>query len=578
MGDQAHRAGGLKAQSDLPALLGGSTFGLLWGGPTVRRLASILLILAALGLAGACKRESHRAACPPGDQCLLYGNGAEPVSLDPAKIDGVWENVIVSQLIVGLTQVAPDGRIVPGMATSWETSADGLTWTFHLRDANWSDGAPVTADDFLFGIRRLLDPKMASYSAFLDFPIKNAQKVNSGTLPLAAVGVEAPDPHTVVIHLEHPWQLLPTYAASRAMWPVPQHAVAKWGDAWSKPGRYVANGPYNLVAWRLGDQVVIRRNPEFWDPENVCFNEVSFYPSPDAISTERRVRDGELDLTTTVQSNRLAYLRRTGMRDYLHVAPLGAVTYLTFNLHDPALKDVRVRQALSMAIDREFIVYKLLRGGQTPAYGFVPRGLPVYGGGARSYWADWTLAKRQAEARRLLAAAGYGPGHPLHFVVKHRNSADPLLFLPSVQADWKAVGVNAELQQNDVQVAYQEYETHDFQVGDAGWQSFDPIDYLDLSRSDTGGQNYGFYDNPAYDAELNAAVAAADPAVTAAHARRAEQMLLDDAPVAPLYFPASHNLVNPLVTGWIDNPGDNHGAHWLCRGPATPVGVGATAS
>ncbi|HLY80057.1 MAG TPA: peptide ABC transporter substrate-binding protein [Caulobacteraceae bacterium] len=535
-------------------------------------------MLAALVAVGSCKRESHRAVCPPGALCLLYGNGAEPATLDPAKIDGVWENVIVGQMIVGLTQFGPDGKVMPAIAKSWETSADGLTWTFHLRDANWSDGVPVTADDFVFGIRRVVDPKTASYSAFLDFPIKNAQLVNAHKLPLTALGVAAPDPHTLVIRLEHPWLLLPLYTGVRSMWPEPRHVIEKWGDAWTHPGHYVGDGPYTLAAWRLGDQVLIQRNPRFWGDAKGCFSEISFYPSPDAISTERRVRDGELDLTTTVQSNRLAYLRRTGMRDYLHVAPLGAVTYLTFNLHDPALRDVRVRQALSMAIDRDFIAKKLLRGGQTPAYGFVPPGLPIYGGGAKAYWADWSFARRQAEARRLLTAAGYGPDNPLHLMIKHRNSPDPLLFMPAVQSDWKQVGVVAELQQNDVQVAYQEYEVHDFQVGDAGWQSPDPIDYLDLSRANVGGQNYGFYNNPAYDRELDAAVYAVDPAQTALHARRAEQILLDDMPIAPIYFPASHNLVNPDVTGWMDNPGDNHGAHWLCRAPAVPNGIGATAS
>jgi oligopeptide transport system substrate-binding protein len=545
---------------------------------TVRRLASIVVVIVALAALAACNRESHRAVCPPGDLCLLYGNGAEPATLDPAKIDGSWEIVIVNQLIIGLTQVGPDGKLRPAMAKSWETSPDGLTWTFHLRDANWSDGVPVTADDYVFGIRRVLDPKTASYSAFLDFPIKNAEKINGGHAPLSSLGVEAPDPHTLVIHLEHPWLLVPQYAAGRAMWPEPRHVVEKWGDAWTKPAHFVGDGPYSLVAWRLGDQVVIRRNPRFWGADVACFNEVSFYATPDAISTERRVRDGELDLSTTVQSNRLAYLRRTGMNDYLHVAPLGGVTYLTFNLHDPALKDVRVRQALSMAIDRDFITHKLLRGGQRPAYSFVPPGLPIYSGGARTYWADWSFDRRQAEARRLLAAAGYAPDHPLHLMIKHRNSPDPTLFMPAIQSDWKQIGVIAELQPNDVQVAYQEYELHDFQVGDAGWQSNDPIDMLDLARADIGGQNYGYYNNPAYDAELNTAVHALDPQEIARHARTAEQMLLDDAPVAPLYFLASHNLVNPDVTRWIDNPLDAHGAHWLCRAPTAPAGVSARAA
>lgn len=543
-----------------------------------RWLLILAVMLAPLLVLGACVRSAHRPPCPAGDSCLLYGNGAEPVSLDPAKIDGVWEHVIVSQLQMGLTDRDSAGHVIPGMATSWSSSPDGLTWTFHLRNALWSDGTPVTADDFAFEMRRVLDPKTASYSAFLLFPLKNAVAVNQGKLPLSALGVDAPDAHTLVIHLEHPWLTLPLYTSVRVMWPAPRHVIERWGDAWSRPGHYVSNGPYTLVSWRLGDSVVLKKNPRFWGAANVCYDEVAYYPSSDAISSERQVRAGAMDVSTTVQSNRLAFLRRSGMAQYLRVAPENGVTYLAFNLKDPALADVRVRQALSMSIDREFITRKLLRGGQVPAYSLVPRGMVGYPDGPVTYWAGWSFERRQQEARRLLAAAGYGPGHPLRFTVKHRNSADPLLFLPAVQADWKAIGVEAELQQNDVQVAYQEYETRDFQVGDAGWLSEDPIVYLDLSRSDTGGQNYGDYDNPAYDHELDAAVAATDPAVKAAHMRRAETILLADAPVAPIYFISSRNLVAPTVTGWVDNPGDEHRTHWLCRRPGDTGAVAAAAS
>jgi oligopeptide transport system substrate-binding protein len=543
---------------------------------TIRRLALVLATLAALC---ACARHDHRPVCPPAAKCLLYGNGAEPISLDPAKIDGVWEGNIVSQLMIGLTDRDVRGRPIPAMATSWNASPDGLTWTFHLRDARWSDGAPVTAGDFVFAMRRVLQPSTASYSAFLLYPIVNAEKVNKGLLPISALGVDAPDPRTLVIHLDHPWINLLLYTSSRVMWPAPEHAVRRWGDAWTLPGRYVSNGPYTVAAWRLGDKVVLRKNPLFWDAGHVCYDEVDFFPTPDAVSNERSVRKGELDISTTVQSNRLSFLRRSGMAAYLRVAPQGGVTYLAFNLKSPGLNDVRVRQALSMAIDRDFITGKLLRGGQTPAYNFVPPGLLGYDNSPKPYWSGWTFAARQAEARRLLLAAGYGPSHPLTLEIKHRNSPDPSLFMPAVQSDWKAVGVNATLQPNDVQVAYQEYEIHDFQVADAGWVSEDPIIYLDLSRSDTGGQNYGDYKNAAYDGELDAALASADPAAYNAHMRRAEQILLADAPLAPLYFISSRNLVHPDITNWVDNPTDNHGVHWLCRRPTPPTAnLGAAAS
>ncbi|HZZ89689.1 MAG TPA: peptide ABC transporter substrate-binding protein [Caulobacteraceae bacterium] len=533
---------------------------------------------AALALAAGCTSGRHRPPCPPKALCLLYGNGAEPTSLDPAHLDGIWEHTIISQVIVGLTDRDENGRPAPGVATSWDVSPDGLTWTFHLRDAQWSDGVPVTAEDFVFGMRREVDPKTASFSAFQLFPfLKGAQAVNGGRAPLTALGVEAPDPHTVVIRLEHPWPQLPYYASGRAMWPIPRHAVAKWGDAWATPAHYVADGPYNVAAWRLGDVLTLRKNPRYWDPSRACYDEVDFTPTTDGITNERSVRAGDLDVATNPQSNRVTYIRRSGLAAFLRLAPENGVTYLSFNLRDPALKDVRVRQALSMAIDREFITNKLLRGGQRPAYSYVPDRMEGYEP-AKVYWSGWSLARRQAEARRLLAAAGYGPARPLKFLVKHRNSNDPVLFLPAVQADWKSIGAEAQLQQNDVQVAYQEYELHDFQVGDAGWLGEDPIVYLDLDRADTGGENYGQYDNPAYDRELDAALNSADPALRAWHMRRAEGILLADAPIAPLYFLSSRNLVNPLVSGWRDNPADLHGAHLLCRLPPRSAVSGAAAA
>ncbi len=529
----------------------------------MKRWAAALLAAIGVGLA-ACQGHHQRPPCPIGETCLLIGNGAEPLSLDPAKIDGVWEVAIVDGLIVGLTDRGADGAPIPGVATSWETSADGLTWTFHLRkDAVWSDGVPVTADDFVFGMRRVMDPKTASYSAFINFPIKNGQLVNAGKLPLTALGIAAPDPHTVVITLEHPWPMLLRYASGRTFWPEPQHAVEKWGDAWTQPGHYVSDGPYVLTSWRLGDRVLVTKNPTFWDAAHVCFDEVSYYPTTDQVISERAVENGELDISSGVQSNHIGFIKAGRFAPYLHIAPYLGVGYLAFNMKEPGLKDVRVRQALSMAIDRDFITRKLLRGGQTPAYDFVPN-TDDHVSGARTYWADWAFERRQTEARRLLAAAGWGPHHPLKITITQRNSSDPVLFMPAIQSDWSQIGVRAQLRQNDVQVAYQAYEMHDFDVADAGWVSEEEMIFLDLQRSDTGGQNYGQYDNPAYDAELDAANREPDLAKRGAHMERAEQILLDDAPVTPIFFLASHNLVNPRITGWLPNPPDTHEARWLC--------------
>ena len=232
-------------------------------------LLVLTLIAAALLLSACDGGKPVRQPCPAGKVCLELGNDAEPTSLDPHKISGAWEDRIVGDMMVGLTQDDPQGDPIPGMATSWETSPDGLVWTFHLRDAKWSDGVPVTADDFVFALRRLMDPKTAAEYASLMYIIKNGEAVNAGKLPLSALGVRAIDAHTLEITLVHPAPYLTQLTMHMTMYPVPRHVVEKWGDAWSQPGHYVSNGPYKLVSWKLGDHVQVVKNPLFWDAASV---------------------------------------------------------------------------------------------------------------------------------------------------------------------------------------------------------------------------------------------------------------------------------------------------------------------
>lgn len=531
------------------------------------------LLLAAVAVAvlvASCAPSApSRPPCAEGKLCLEWGNGSEPVSLDPPKTTGTWEDRIIGEMIIGLTQNDPRGEAVPGMAKSWETSADGLVWTFHLRDAKWSDGVPVTADDFVFGIQRTLDPATASEYAYLIYLIKNAQAVNEQKLPPDQLGVKALDAKTVQITLNHPAPYLPELAKHQTMYPAPKHVVAKYGDLWTQPGHYVANGPYVLAEWKLGDRVRVTKNPYFYDAAHVCFDEINFYPTNDSVSAERRVRRGELDVSTDIQSNRIAFLRQPDqIPQMVRVHTYLGVTYLAFNTRDVvALRDRRVRQALTMAIDRDFITKKLLRGGQAPAYTFVPQGTAHYTtASAKPFWGEWPLEKRQAEARRLLAEAGYGPKNPLKLEIKHRNTPDPSLFMPAIQADWKQIGVQAQLVQNEAQIAYASYRNRDFQVADAAWIADynDPKSFLDLQQSDTGAQNYGDYKNPVYDALLAKADHEPDEAKRAEYLRQAEKISLEDAPISPIYFYVNKNLVSPKITGWVDNIVDWHRARFQC--------------
>ncbi len=535
-------------------------------------LRNLFLIgLVAFVLTGCGAQNSQRAPCPEGKLCLELGNSSEPVSLDPHKTQGTWENRIVGDMLMGPTQDDAGGRAIPGMATHWETSADGKIWTFHLRDAKWSDGVPVTADDFVFAFRRIMDPKTASAYASLLYILENGQSVSEGTRPLAALGVRAIDAKTLEVRLSHPAPFLPELTKHHTMYPVPKHVVEKWGDDWIKPQHFVGNGAFKLTRWTLGDRVVAVKNPLFYEADKVCFDQISWYPTTDANSAQKRVKNGELDITTDIASNKIAILRQPDqMPDYVRVNTYLGTSYLAFNNNVPALKDRRVRQALSMAIDRDFITQKLLRGGQKSAYSFVPPGVANYPDPAKASWGDWPLAKRQAQAKALLAAAGYGPDRPLTLTIKHRNSADPMLFMPAIQADWKAIGVNAKLEQNEGQIAYQSYRLRDFEVADAAWIADynDAMSFLYLQQSATGSQNYGDYKNPQYDALLKQADNEVDGKRRAVILRQAEAIMLDDAPIAPIYFYVNKNLVSPQITGWVDNIVDWHRSRYLCRKPA----------
>jgi oligopeptide transport system substrate-binding protein len=523
---------------------------------------------ATLVLAACQDKGPARPPCPAGKICLQAGNTTEPATLDPHKATGVWEDRILSSLLVGLTQSGPDGKPAPGMAERWETSPDGLVWTFYLRQAQWSDGRPVTADDFVYSIRRVLRPETASEYASLLYVIANAEAVNQGRAAAETLGVRAAAPRVLEIRLAHPAPYLPELAKHNTMYPTPRHVVERYGEAWTQPAHYVGNGPYVLRAWRLGDYVKVVKNPRFYEASSVCIDEIYFYPTTDSTMAERRVARGELDLNTEIQSNRIAHLRKT-MPGYPRTATWLGVSYLAFNSRVAAFKDPRVRTALSMAIDREFITGKLMRGGQPPAYTFVPPGVANYAPPPPPAWSTWPFARRQAEARRLLAAAGYGPERPLRFEIKHRATPDPMLIMPAIQADWKAIGVEVKLVQNESQVAYAAFRSRDFEVADASWIADynDPMSFLYLLQSSTGPQNYGDYVNPAYDALLAKADAEPDAGRRAAYLREAEGLMLSEAPIAPVYFYVSKNLVSPRVTGWVDNIVDHHRARYLCMSP-----------
>jgi len=529
-------------------------------------LRLFVLAAAAAFLLAACQGKVQRPACPAGQVCLEYGSSSEPLTLDPQKSNLIDEFTIIGNLIMGLTTDSPTAEPIPGMAERWETSADGKTWVFHLRDARWSDGRPVTAQDFVYSYRRMLDPDTASIYAYMLYLLKNGQAVNEKKAPPESLGVRAIDARTLELTLEHPAPYLPEILKHQSFYPVPQHVVEKYGDAWVRPGNYVSNGPYKLVDWRLGDYVRVEKNPYFFEADKVCVDRINHYPTADVVSAERRIKRGELDINTSFQSNRIDRLRQE-IPAYVHTHVSLATSYLSLNTKDvQAFKDVRVRRALSMAVDREFITDKLMRAGQLPAYSFVPPGTANYERGAELRWRPLSFPQRQAEARRLLAQAGYDAKRPLKIEIKAANTTDTLLIMQAIQADWRQVGVEASVVQAEGQIAFADYRNRNFDVGSMSWYADynDPLTFLGLLKSDTGAQNYADYSNPRYDALLNASDLEPDAARRAAILRQAEQLMLDDEGLIPIFFVVNRNLVNPRVTGWVDNLSNYHRARFLC--------------
>ena len=524
---------------------------------------------AALGALAACGdgAQTNKAAAPgaqAGQVVFNRGNGAEPASLDPHLVQGNWENNIVGDMLVGLTTEDAKGEPIPGAAQHWESSADGLTWTFHLRDHQWSDGQPVMAGDFVFAWQRILDPKTAAPYAYYLYLIKNAQAVNTGKMPSTELGVSAPDDKTLVVKLEHPAPYLVEYMTHVATFPVPRHVVEAKGDAWARGGNFVGNGAYNLVEWIPNDHVTLAKNPRFYDSENVRVDQVVFYATTDYTAALRRFRAGELDVQSRLPSREIDYLR-ANMADTLRLDPVLTTEFTALNQTKQPFDDKRVREALNLAVDREALTQRIRKMDEAPAYSFVPPAIANYPGVAGFPFKSTPQADRVKRAQELMRQAGYGPNKRLKATYDIRSSAADALRDPAaIQAMWREIYVDADIRQNDAAVFYAKIQQGDFEIGGAAWGADfnDATNFLDLLRIGNA-NNYGRYKNPKFDALLDRANQEVDLAKRGQLLAQAEQMALDDYALIPTLFWVAGGLVRPYVKGWESNAIDTHRTRWV---------------
>ena len=500
---------------------------------------------------------------------LTRSIGASPKSVDPHKAEGTWENDVIGDMIIGLFTEDVYGNPIPGMAQSWTTSDDGLVWTFKLREANWSDGQPVTAYDFEYAMRRVLDPATtgSAYSSLL-YVVKNAQAVNGAELPTDQLGAKALDDRTLEVTLEYPAPYLPGLLKHYVSFPVPKHVVEEHGSAWVRPENIVVNGAYKLEEWRTGDFLRSSKNPTFFDAENVCFDEIVYFPYSDHSAVVRMAQTGNLDMANAFPNERLKELNES-MPGWPRTFPMMSTTYVSLNNEQAPFDDARVRQALSMAIDREYITDRVMGAGQTPVYNFVPEGMRNYPESALVPWKNLSREERLAESKQLLEEAGFGPNNPLKFEYIYRSTGENPKAAPVIQANWLEIAdwVQPEIRRVDTQVLYKRLQEADFEASDAGWVADfnDAFNFLYLFVSSTGPMNYGNYFNPEFDALIEESHLQLDPSERAQTLRQAEQLLLDDSAMIPLWAPGRQYLVNPDITGWEPNLEDIHRSRYMCR-------------
>ncbi|MBY0510289.1 MAG: peptide ABC transporter substrate-binding protein, partial [Rhodospirillaceae bacterium] len=478
------------------------------------------------------------------------------------------ENNIIGELFLGLTTEDAKGKPIPGAAESWTVSPDGLVWTFKLRPGLvWSDGVPMSAEDFVAGFRRLLDPKTAAQYASIQYVIKNAAAVNSGKLPPDQVGVRAPDARTVEITLEHPTPYLLGLLVHATAYPIPRHAYAKFGNDWIKQGNAVTNGPYKLAYWKAHEELKVVKNPLFYDAKNVAIDEIYFYPTDDQASALKRYRAQELDAnigTRGFPMSQYPWLQEN-MPGQAHVAPMLGNEYIAFNMRKAPFNDSRLRKAVSLCIDRAVLTDKVLRDGQIPAYSFVPPGIDNYHSKARVSFADQPMEQRRAEAIRLLAEAGYTADKPLTFAFLYMISIDSRRSVVAQAAMLKPCNIVMKLIGNEPKIHYDALRQADFTAAQARWGADfnDPQTFLFLLDSRSGAYNYSGYKSAAYDAALDEATVTLDLEKRAEVLARAEQIALDDIPVATLSFFTTRSLISPVVKGYVDNVVNVNRARWL---------------
>ena len=483
------------------------------------------------------------------EQTLTRNNGAEPETLDPSLIESVGAANLIRDMFEGLTAIDAQGKIVPGVAEKWR-QVDPLTWTFQLRSqAKWQNGDPVSAQDFVYSFRRLVDPKTGSKYArtFGDFFL-NGKEVSTGQKPPHELGVRAIDKVTLEIKTSHPVRFLPELVSNPNLSPLHAASIEKLGREWTKPGNLIGNGAYALKSWQVNSKIVLEKTPGYWDSDQVKITRVTYLPVEDGHVDVKLFESGQNDWVYMIPPGSYdSYLKKYPKET--RNTPLLALRFFSIQTQAPFFKDVRVRQALSMVLDRDILAQKVTADGQLPAYGLIVKG--VEGADRIDYeWANWPMHKKVETAKLLLEQAGVKPG--AKFTFSYNTSEYPTKLAIFAASEWKSkLGLSVELEAMEFKVLIKKRHDGQFEMARDGWNADynDATSFVALVKCDSD-QNHSRHCNKDAEQLIQKGLKESDQTKRKAALNEAIRLIMNDYPIIPLLQYSLPRLVKSYVGGY----------------------------
>lgn len=515
-------------------------------------------LIATMAVSGAVAAEVPEGTKLHKEQKLIRNNGAEPQSLDPHKIEGVPEANLARDQFEGLVNIDLNGEIRPGVAESWE-SDDYRVWRFNLRkDAKWSNGDPVTAEDFVYSWKRLVDPNTASpYASYLQYAhVENVDDIVNGKADPDTLGVRALDDHTFEITLSEPIPYIDKLVGHTSTVPVHRATVEEYGNQWTSPKNFVSNGAYKLKDWVVNERIVLERNDQYWDNDKTVIDEVTFLAIPSEVTDVNRYRSGEVDMTNNAIPVDLFSRLQRDIPDEVKISPSLCTYYYEINNEQAPFDDARVRAAVKLALDRDIIANKVMGQGQTPAFGFTPPST-VDMEAIEPEWFQLTQKERNEKAKQLLADAGYGPGNPLSFTLLYNTSeAHRKVAIAAASILKQNAGIEVKLENQEWKTFLDSRHQGNYEVARAGWCADynEPSSFLNIMLS-TSSNNTSHYKSDEFDAAMRKSITAATEDDRVKAYQEAERVLDEDSALVPIYYYVSPRLVKPYVGGYsVNNP------------------------